>query len=60
VSPLGVVPGSTGRPSIPETVGLDRDASGMLDAPAEPVIGRRFAPIRWRGMTANWLFDMCI
>jgi hypothetical protein len=25
----------------------------MLDAPLEPVIGRRFAPIRWRSMTAR-------
>jgi len=23
----------------------------LLDAPLEPVIGRRFAPTRWRGMT---------
>jgi predicted DNA-binding protein with PD1-like motif len=25
----------------------------ILDAPLEPVIGRRFAPTRWRGMTAR-------
>jgi hypothetical protein len=36
-------PGSTGRPSIPEAVVLNLDASRILDAPPEPVIGRAFA-----------------
>jgi hypothetical protein len=29
---------------------------GVLDRPLEPVIGRRFAPTRWRAMTANNYF----
>jgi hypothetical protein len=32
-----------GRSSIPETAVLTRDASGILDALPEPVIGRAFA-----------------
>jgi len=30
-----------------------RRCSGILDRPLEPVIGRRFAPTRWRTMTAE-------
>jgi hypothetical protein len=29
---------------------------GVLDRPLEPVIGRRFAPTRWRAMTATNYF----
>jgi hypothetical protein len=31
--------------------------SGILDHPPEPVIGRRYAPTRWRVMTAGFEFQ---
>src|SRR5436190_2933624 len=46
-------PGLTGRPSIPETSVIESISRGVLDHPLEPVIGRRFAPARWRAMTAE-------
>jgi hypothetical protein len=43
----------TGRSSTPRLIGFITDASGILDRPLEPVIGRRGAPTRWRAMTAG-------
>jgi hypothetical protein len=37
--------------STPRLLGSSINASGILDHPPEPVIGRRFAPTRWRVMT---------
>jgi hypothetical protein len=31
---------------------MESKGRGVLDTPLEPVIGRRYAPTRWRGMTA--------
>jgi hypothetical protein len=47
-------PGLTGRSSIPETFVFNREVSGMLDAPPEPVIGLAKGETRWRGMTTNY------
>ncbi len=41
----------TGRSSITETPAREPIGRGVLGRPLEPVIGRRFAPTRWRAMT---------
>jgi hypothetical protein len=39
-------------------IGLSR--RGILDRPPEPVIGRRYAPTRWRTMTPNFNLRFCL
>jgi hypothetical protein len=45
------MPRESGASSIPEALIIDLERRGVLDRPPEPVIGRRFAPTRWRTMT---------
>jgi hypothetical protein len=46
-------PGSTGRPSIPETPVIEPRSRSVLDTPLEPVIGLAKGETRWRGMTVG-------
>jgi hypothetical protein len=45
--------GLTERSSTPRPLDSMIGASGILDRPPEPVIGRRVAPTRWRVMAAE-------
>src|SRR5258707_9260417 len=46
-------PGLTGRPSIPETPGMESRSRGVLDTPLEPVVGLAEGETRWRAMRTN-------
>src|SRR6201987_3213595 len=53
------MPRAGGVSNTPQPFGSSTGVSGMLDRPPEPVIGRRFAPTRWRTMTAErWIREL--